>query len=41
MELQGGYEDVYVKTKDGWKFKSRIHVFKKDASLQFGVCMNK
>lgn len=41
MELQGGYEDVYVKTKDGWKFKSRIHVFKQAPSLQFGVCMNK
>lgn len=38
MELQGGYEDVYVKTKDGWRFKSRIHVFKKAPSLQFGVC---
>jgi hypothetical protein len=41
MELQGGYEDVYVKTSAGWKFKSRIHVFKKAASLQFGVCINK
>lgn len=38
MELQGGYEDVYVKTKDGWRFKSRIHVFKQAPSLQFGVC---
>jgi hypothetical protein len=36
--LQGGYEDVYVKTKDGWKFQSRIHVFKQAPSLQFGVC---
>lgn len=41
MELQGGYEDVYVKTDEGWKFKSRIHVFKQAPSLQFGVCMNK
>jgi hypothetical protein len=41
MELQGGYEDVYVKTKEGWKFQSRIHVFKQAPSLQFGVCMNK
>jgi hypothetical protein len=41
MELQGGYEDVYVKTEDGWKFKSRIHVFRQAPSLQFGVCMNK
>jgi hypothetical protein len=41
MELQGGYEDVYVKTEGGWKFKSRIHVFKQAPSLQFGVCMNK
>ncbi len=38
MELQGGYEDVYVKTDDGWKFKSRIHVFDMGRSLQFGVC---
>lgn len=38
MELQGGYEDVYVKTDEGWKFKSRIHVFNKERSLQFGVC---
>lgn len=41
MELQGGYEDVYVKTDDGWKFESRIHVFRQAPSLQFGVCMNK
>ena len=41
MELQGGYEDVYVKTADGWKFKSRIHVFKQAPSLQFGVCRNR
>jgi hypothetical protein len=41
MELQGGYEDVYVKTKEGWKFKSRTHVFEKTKSLQFGVCANK
>jgi len=37
-ELQGGYEDVYVKTKEGWRFQSRIHVFKQAPSLQFGVC---
>ena len=41
MELQGGYEDEYVKTKDGWRFKSRIHVFKSAPSLQFGVCANR
>ncbi len=41
MELQGGYEDVYVKTDKGWKFKSRVHVFRTAPSLQFGVCMNK
>ena len=41
MELQGGYEDVYVKTPDGWKFQSRIHVFKQAPSLQFGVCVNR
>jgi hypothetical protein len=38
IELQGGYEDEYVKTKEGWKFKSRTHVFKQASSLQFGVC---
>jgi len=41
MELQGGYEDVYVKTRDGWRFQSRIHVFKQAPSLQFGVCGNR
>lgn len=41
MELQGGYEDVYVKTNDGWKFRSRIHVFKQTPSLQFGTCMSR
>jgi hypothetical protein len=36
-ELQGGYEDVYVKTADGWRFKSRVHVFPNIAqSVQFG-----
>jgi hypothetical protein len=23
----GGYQDVYVKTPNGWRFKSRLHVF--------------
>jgi hypothetical protein len=23
----GGYQDVYVKTPDGWRFKSRVHVY--------------
>jgi hypothetical protein len=41
VELQGGYEDVYVKTDQGWKFKSRIHVFNSAQSLQFGVCGHK
>jgi hypothetical protein len=41
MELQGGYEDEYVKTKEGWRFKSRTHVFKSATSLQFGVCANR
>jgi hypothetical protein len=41
MELQGGYEDEYVKTKEGWRFKSRMHVFKSAPSLQFGVCANR
>jgi hypothetical protein len=36
-EIQGGYEDVYVKTADGWRFKSRVHVFPNIAqSVQFG-----
>jgi hypothetical protein len=37
VELQGGYEDVYVKTSAGWRFKSRIHVFPNiGQSVQFG-----
>lgn len=27
IEWKGGYEDVYVKTAKGWKFKSRFHVW--------------
>lgn len=27
VEWQGGYEDVYVKTVNGWRFKSRVHVW--------------
>lgn len=27
IEWQGGYEDIYVKTDHGWKFKSRFHVW--------------
>jgi hypothetical protein len=26
VEYQGHYEDVYVKTPTGWRFKSRLHV---------------
>ena len=26
VEAQGRYEDVYVKTPQGWRFKSRMHV---------------
>ena len=26
VEAQGRYEDVYVKTPQGWRFKSRVHV---------------
>ena len=26
VEAQGHYEDVYVKTVNGWRFKSRLHV---------------
>ena len=37
IEQQGGYDDVYVKTKAGWRFKSRTHVFPNMAnSVQFG-----
>lgn len=37
IERQGGYEDVYVKTPAGWRFKSRVHVFPNLAqSVQFG-----
>jgi hypothetical protein len=37
VERQGGYEDVYVKTPAGWRFKSRVHVFPNMAqSVQFG-----
>lgn len=37
IEQQGGYEDTYVKTKNGWRFKQRIHVFPNMAnSVQFG-----
>jgi hypothetical protein len=27
IEWQGGYEDTYVKTPTGWKFKTRVHVW--------------
>jgi hypothetical protein len=37
IERQGGYEDVYVKTRAGWRFKSRVHVFPNmGQSVQFG-----
>ena len=37
IERQGGYEDVYVKTPKGWRFKTRVHVFPNMAqSVQFG-----
>jgi len=37
IERQGGYEDVYVKTRDGWRFKLRVHVFPNlRESVQFG-----
>ena len=33
----GGYQDVYVKTAKGWRFKTRTHVFPNiQNSLQFG-----
>jgi hypothetical protein len=37
IERQGGYEDVYVRTSAGWRFKSRVHVFPNlRESVQFG-----
>jgi hypothetical protein len=37
IEQQGGYEDTYVKTAKGWRFKTRTHVFPNiQNSLQFG-----
>jgi hypothetical protein len=37
IERQGGYQDVYVKTPGGWRFKSRVHVFPNiGQSVQFG-----
>jgi hypothetical protein len=37
IEYQGGYEDVYVKTPDGWRFETRVHVFPNmGESVQFG-----
>ena len=37
LGANGHYEDRYVKTKDGWRFKSRFHVFPNMAnSVQFG-----
>jgi hypothetical protein len=37
IERQGGYEDVYVRTPAGWRFKSRVHVFPNlRESVQFG-----
>ena len=37
IERQGGYEDAYVKTPAGWRFKSRTHVFPNmRESVQFG-----
>jgi hypothetical protein len=37
IERQGGYDDVYVKTPAGWRFKARVHVFPNIAeSVQFG-----
>ena len=37
IERQGGYEDVYVRTAAGWRFKSRVHVFPNlRESVQFG-----
>jgi hypothetical protein len=41
-EVQGGYEDIYVKTAKGWRIKSRVHVFPNiNTSLQFGPLRQK
>lgn len=41
-EVQGGYEDLYVKTAKGWRIKARVHVFPNmDTSLQFGPLRKK
>jgi hypothetical protein len=41
-EVQGGYEDIYVKTAKGWRIKARVHVFPNmDTSLQFGPLRKK
>jgi hypothetical protein len=32
VDRDGGYEDVYVKTSKGWRFKSRTHVRSKEWS---------
>jgi hypothetical protein len=34
MEIQGHYEDVYVKTPAGWRFASRVHVVPADFRRQ-------
>jgi hypothetical protein len=37
IERQGGYDDLYVKTPAGWRFKRRVHVFPNiSESVQFG-----
>jgi actinorhodin biosynthesis protein ActVIA len=33
VEAQGHYEDVYVKTPQGWRFKSRVHVLSSSQEL--------
>jgi hypothetical protein len=36
IEWQGGYEDAYVKTADGWRIKTRWHVWiDRENSIQF------
>lgn len=27
LHYEGGYEDTFVKTADGWRFRSRVHVW--------------
>ncbi len=38
IEHDGYYEDTYVKTPAGWKFKSRIHHATYDPAQKYTAC---